>query len=120
MIQNVTAIVIAVGVVIGLVPLGARSVSDLIRSHRRRKTNEMLTTVLVSVLASHLAPPVLTELAQRLGAVAEVLPPWAKAALGAFPQEQAAGEAEQPAGSKAEQPMNGFSKDGHAPSATSL
>ncbi len=72
-ILDATEIVIAGAAVIGLVPLGVRSVSDMIRNHRRKKTNEMLTTVLVSVIASHVAPSVLTELTQRLGAVVQEL-----------------------------------------------
>lgn len=100
-ITNVTDIIIAGAAVFGLVPLGVRTVHDMVKNRRRKKSNDMLLTVAVSVIASHAAPAVLTELAQRLGAVAEQLPPWAKAALGAIPPPS--DPAAQPAPSSAPQ-----------------
>lgn len=115
-IQDISAIVLATAAVIGLVPLGVRSIHDMVRNHRHKKNSEMWTTVLVSVVASHIAPPVLTEVMQRLGAVAEELPAWAKAALGALPQQSPAPGAEEPAGKETERPMHESSQDGRKPS----
>ena len=87
MIQNVTDIIVAAAAVFGLVPLGVKTVVDMIKNRRHKKNADMWTTVLVSVVAANLAPPVLTELFQRLGAAAEQLPPPLKALLGAIPQQ---------------------------------
>jgi hypothetical protein len=113
-ITNVTNILIAVAAVIGLVPLGVRSVVDMIKNRRRKKNSDMWLTVAVSVIASHAAPAVLTELTERLGAVAEQLPPWAKAALGSSPQQPPAATAEPavPQTSQAEAPPPEPSHDG--------
>ena len=64
-ITNVTDIIIAGAAVFGLVPLGVRTVHDMVKNRRRKTGNHMLLTVAVSVIASHAAPAVLTELAQR-------------------------------------------------------
>lgn len=57
MIANVTniiiIIIIAAAAVIGLMPLGFRTVHDMIKNHQRKKSNEMSLTVAVSVVASH-------------------------------------------------------------------
>jgi hypothetical protein len=111
-VANVTDIIIAAAAVIGLVPLGVRSVVDMIKNRRRKKNSDMLLMVAVSVIASHAAPAVLTELTQRLGAVAEQLPPWAKAALGSSPQQPQAATGE-PAVPQTEAPPPEPSHDGH-------
>jgi hypothetical protein len=105
-IANITNIIIASAAVIGLVPLGIRTVFDMIKNHRRKKNNDMWLTVAVSVIASHVAPPVAKELLDRMGAVAEQLPPWAKAALGANADGQSA-VPEAPASSEAPQAQPG-------------
>ena len=81
MIQNVTAIIVAAAAVIGLVPLGVRSVIEMIKNRRKKKTSDMLTTVLLSVVAANLAPPVLTDMIERMGASIEQAPPWLKALI---------------------------------------
>jgi hypothetical protein len=55
-IANVTDIIITVAAVIGLVPLGVRTVHDMIKNHLRKKSSEMWLTVALSVIASHAAP----------------------------------------------------------------
>lgn len=114
-IQNVTDIIIASAAVIGLVPLGVRTVFDMIKNHRRKKNSDMWLTVAVSVVASHVAPAVLTDLVQRLGAMTESLPPWAKALLTAVPQQPGA-----PAADQSEQPeLNGQRPSAQSPAAES-
>jgi len=52
MIQNVTEIIIACAAVIGLVPLGVRSIRDLIRTRRKKKSAEWWAIVGISVFFS--------------------------------------------------------------------
>jgi hypothetical protein len=80
-IENISDIVIAVAAVIGLVPLGVRSVHDMIKNRRKKKNSDMWATVAVSVVAANLAPPVLKDLVERLGASVDQLPPWLKALI---------------------------------------
>ena len=115
-IQNVTAIIIASAAAIGLVPLGVKTVVDMIRNRRRKKDADMWTTVLVSVIAANIAPPVLTELLQRLGAAADRLPPPLKALLGTTPQHPGAQAPEAAPDSEAGQPAPDPSGDGRVPS----
>jgi hypothetical protein len=81
MIQNITEIVIACAAVIGLVPLGIRSIRDLVRSRTKKKSNEWLGTIGLSVLLSLIAPSVLEAVARHVHAAGEALPDWVKAAV---------------------------------------
>jgi hypothetical protein len=81
MIESVTDIIIATAAVIGLVPLGVRSVVEMIKNRRKKKNNDMMMTVLLSVVAANLAPPVLTDMIERAGASIEQAPPWLKALI---------------------------------------
>ncbi len=81
MIQNVTNIVIASAAVIGLVPLGIRSLRDLIRTRSRKRNNDWLGTIGLSVLLSLVAPSALESLGRHLRAAGDALPDWVKAAI---------------------------------------
>ncbi len=78
---SVTNIIIAAAAVIGLVPLGVKATRDLLRNRRRRKTNEQLGTVLVSVFFSLIAPGVLESAGRHIDAVREALPDWVRAGI---------------------------------------
>jgi hypothetical protein len=107
-IQNVTDIIVAAAAVFGLVPLGVKTVVDMIKNRRRKKNNDMWTVVVASTIAANLAPPVLTEVLKRLGAAADALPPPLRALLGALPEPPAEAEvSEQPGAPAAEASSNG-------------
>jgi hypothetical protein len=91
-IQNVTAIVTAVAAVIGLVPLGVRSIHDMIVSRKRKKTSEQMGTVALSVFLSLIAPGVLESTARHVAAVRDALPDWVKAAIPETPAETESAE----------------------------
>lgn len=79
--QNVTNVIIASAAVIGLVPLGIRTLRDLIRNRGRKKNNEWLGTIGLSVLLSLVAPNMLESLGRHLRAAGDALPDWVKAAV---------------------------------------
>lgn len=81
MIQNVSAIIIAAAAVIGLVPLGIRSIRDVVKSRQRKKTNDWAGTVALSVLLSLVAPSVLEAVGRHVKAAGDALPDWVKAAV---------------------------------------
>jgi hypothetical protein len=81
MIQNVSAIVIAAAAVIGLVPLGVRSIRDLLKSRQRKRNNEQLGTVAISVFLSLIAPGALEAISRHVKAAGDALPDWVKAAI---------------------------------------
>jgi hypothetical protein len=106
-IQNVTDIIIASAAVFGLVPLGVKTIHDMIKNRRRKKLSEQWTTIAASVVASHLAPPVLTELLTRLNAMAESLPAPLKALIEGVPQQSASAPEAQSSAPSPEASANG-------------
>jgi hypothetical protein len=79
--QNVTNVIIAAAAVIGLVPLGIRAIVQVVKGRRRKKSNELLATVLLSAFASLLAPGMLDAAGRHIAAIRDALPGWVTAAI---------------------------------------